>query len=229
MELYGVRAASWPQKIWIIACELGLLAISYPILFGAWGTTFARRMGWREVGALERRVIVFVFSVVVFVRMTYMMLRLLKRRIPVDEAFTIPLAFATYYVGFPLLTLRTARPLGSAAAAAGIGLFVVGSLLNSVSEIQRARWKARPGNAGRLYTRGLFSWSMHINYFGDVLWVAGYALVSGNPWAALVPVSLFCFFAFFNAPKLDAYLRRRYGAEFEAYVRTTAKLVPRVY
>jgi protein-S-isoprenylcysteine O-methyltransferase Ste14 len=70
---------------------------------------------------------------------------------------------------------------------------------------------------------------MHINYFGDILWVTGYALVSRNPWATLVPLGLFCFFAFYNAPKLDEYSRRRYGLEFEAYRKRTAKLIPLLY
>lgn len=228
MELYGVRAASWPQKIWIITCELALLGVAYHILFGAWGAAFARWMGWPAGDQGARSVVVFALTAVVFARMTYMMVRLLHRRIPLDEALTVPLAFGIYYVGFPLMALRAHRPLG-VPAAVGVALFAAGSLINTVAEVQRARWKARPENAGRLYTRGLFAWSMHVNYFGDILWVTGLALVTRNPWAALVPIFLFCMFAFYNVPKLDAYLRGRYGADFAAYERATARLIPRLY
>ena len=35
-------------------------------------------------------------------------------------------------------------------------LVLAGSALNTVSELQRHRWKRRPENAGHLYTGGLF-------------------------------------------------------------------------
>ena len=37
-------------------------------------------------------------------------------------------------------------------------------------------FKRRPENKGKLFTGGLFAVSMHPNYFGDLLWVSGYAL-----------------------------------------------------
>lgn len=101
-----------------------------------------------------------------------------------------------------------------------------GSFLNTFSEYQRHRWKARAENRGKLYTRGLFASSMHINYFGDLLWVTGYACVTNNAYAFLVPAFLFAFFYFWNVPKLDAYLKQRYGDDFSAYKRRTKRLVP---
>ena len=228
MDLYRNQSSSWPQKLWILVCELALLAASYPILFGSWGVRFAGWMGWAPGEQLARHALVFAFSAVVFVRMSYMMLALLRRTIPLEEAFSIPLAFVVYYVGFPLFTLRAEHPLGAWAALA-VALFVIGLLLNTVSEVQRARWKSRPENAGRLYTGGLFGWARHINYFGDVLWATGYAVLSRNPWAATVPALLLIFFAAYNVPKLDAHLREHYGADFESYARTTARLIPFVY
>ena len=67
---------------------------------------------------------------------------------------------------------------------------------------------------------------MHINYFGDLLWVTGYACVTNNAYAFLVPAFLFAFFYFWNVPKLDAYLKQRYGDDFSAYKRRTKRLVP---
>ena len=228
MDLYGAKSRSLPQKTIIVTAELGLLYLSWRILFGPWGPDFARLMHWPTVADPVRRAVVFAFNAVVFVRMTFMILVLLKRRIPFDEAFGVPFAFAVYYVGFALMTLRTPAPLG-VAGYIGIALFALGSFLNTGAELQRHFWKRHPENQGHLYTRGLFAWSMHINYFGDVLWVTGYALVSGNPWATIVPVFLFSMFAFYNAPKLDRYLASHYGAEFDAYARTTRKLIPFLY
>ena len=108
----------------------------------------------------------------------------------------------------------------------GILLFVAGSALNSGSEFQRYRWKRDPGHTGRLFTEGLFSLSVHINYFGDLLWVTGYACVTGNIYASGIPVFLFCFFYFGNIPKLDAYLQHRYGQDFMEYRARTKRFVP---
>lgn len=228
MDLYSQQSRSIPQKTLIIAVEIALLYVAWRLLFGDWGASFAQWMGWPSGGAPERRAAIFIFHLVVFARITLMMLVFLKRRIPVEEAIGVPLAFGAYFVGFSLFALRTPGPLG-VAGILGIVLFVLGSFFNTGSELQRHLWKRHPENRGHIYTGGLFSWSMHINYFGDVLWVSGYALVSGNPWAALVPIALFCMFAFYNAPKLDRHLAEHYGAEFEAYARSTRKLVPFIY
>lgn len=185
-------------------------------------------MHWPAPADRQRRAVILACDGIVLVRVTFMLLVLLTRRIPFGEALGVPLGFAAYYVGFALMTLRCRLPLDGWAGI-GIVLFVAGSLLNSVSELQRWRWKRRPEHRGHLYTGGLFARAMHINYFGDVLWVAGFALVSGNPWAALLPVGLLAAFAFYNVPKLDRYLAHKYGAEFERYRRTTRRLVPFLY
>ena len=65
-----------------------------------------------------------------------------------------------------------------------------------------------------------------MNYFGDLIWVSAWALFTGNPWSAIIPVFLFCFFAFYNAPILDKHLAEKYGAPFEAYRKRTKGLIP---
>jgi hypothetical protein len=152
MQSYGARAGSWPQKALILAGELGLVALSYDLLFGQWGRSFARWMGWPAGDGIERA-IVFAFSVIVFARMSFMMLVLLRRRMPLEEAVSVPLAFAVYYLGFALLALRSNHPLGLPAAI-GVVVFAAGSLLDTISEVQRHLWKLRPENSGRLSRAG---------------------------------------------------------------------------
>jgi len=176
----------------------------------------------------SRRVILSICFGVVYVRMAFTMLYLLKRAMGWEEALTVPLAFALYYLGFSLFAGPVTRAIG-VIEIAGIVLFVIGSLTNTVSELLRHRWKRNQANQRRLYTGGLFRYSMHINYFGDILWVIGLALITANPWASIVPVVLFCFFAFFNAPQLDRHLAAKYGEEFEAYRKKTSRIIPFVY
>jgi protein-S-isoprenylcysteine O-methyltransferase Ste14 len=70
---------------------------------------------------------------------------------------------------------------------------------------------------------------MHINYFGDVLWVSACAILTRNWYSAIIPALLFVFFVAYNIPKLDKYLRGKYGADFEEYSRRTKRFVPFVY
>ena len=111
----------------------------------------------------------------------------------------------------------------------GIVLFISGSVINTVSELLRDSWKKNHENKGKLYTGGLFKYSMHINYFGDLLWVIGYAIITRNPYSIFIPALLFVFFAFYNIPKLDNYLEGRYKEEFEDYKRKTKKFIPLIY
>jgi protein-S-isoprenylcysteine O-methyltransferase Ste14 len=67
--------------------------------------------------------------------------------------------------------------------------------------------------------------SRHINYFGDLVWVSAYALLTRNPWSIVIPMLLFVFFRLYNAPQLDRHLREKYP-EFAAYERTTKMIIP---
>lgn len=112
---------------------------------------------------------------------------------------------------------------------AGILLYAGGSYLNSRSEYSRHIWKARPENRGRLYTGGLFSHSMHINYFGDIVLFTGFALVARSSAMLVIPLVMTVNFVVVIIPRLDRYLAGKYREEFEQYARRTKKLVPFLY
>lgn len=175
-----------------------------------------------------RRWVILTFSIMVLIRMAIMMFKFLHRRMPWSETLAVPGAFAIYYVGFALLCLPASRSLGLFDFV-GIGIFILGSWFNTWSEYQRHTFKKDGTNKGKLYTQGLFGTSMHINYFGDVLWVSAYAILTQNLWACLIPVMLFCMFAFYNIPQLDKYLAGKYGDDFQHYAATTKKFVPFIW
>ncbi len=222
MDMYGEKNPSLPQKTIIVAVELALIAVSYFVLFGP---LLSELRAFGEAPNVARNATLFAFNLVVFARFLGTLFVFIERRMPWEEAFSVPLAFALYLLGFPLLARSNSVGFG-AIEVLGIGLFVIGSFINTYSEHQRRRFKRRPENAGKLFTGGLFALSMHPNYFGDLLWVGGYACVTRNAWSWLVPAFLFCFFYFFNIPKLDRYLRDRYGEAFKAYESRTKRLIP---
>lgn len=227
--MYGQESQSIPQKILIHLLELGLLGLAYWLLFLRGGDVVEARLGIHNAElTYGRRILIYLFHLIIFVRMSFMMLVLLKRKIPWEESISVPLAFALYYLGFSLLVLPTAKPLAAIDLLA-IVLFVTGCTLNTGGELQRHIWKQDPQNKGRLYTQGFFKYAMHINYFGDLLWVIAYAMLCRNAYAFLIPLFLFCFFAFFNIPKLDAYLKEKYGQAFVKYAKSTKKFIPFIY
>jgi protein-S-isoprenylcysteine O-methyltransferase Ste14 len=218
MDLYSQKGKSIPQKIVIHLIEALLLGFSYWILFRDGGSRIE----------IARRSVIFAFNIITFLRLAYMMFFLLKRKIHWAESVSVPLAFALYYVGFSLFVLPEERALDILDFFA-IGLFLSGSILNSGGEYLRDRWKRNPANKGKIYTGGFFRYSRHINYFGDILWVSAYAIITRNIWAAAIPVVIFCFFAFYNAPLLDKYLKEKYGDAYDQYSRKTKMLIPFIY
>merc|ERR1712232_220445 len=70
-----------------------------------------------------------------------------------------------------------------------VTLYSLGSYWNTYSEWRRKIWKQDPRHQGRCYTLGLFSWSRNINYFGDTVLFAGWAVATAdikNAWVPLV-------------------------------------------
>jgi protein-S-isoprenylcysteine O-methyltransferase Ste14 len=229
MDLYSQKSKSIPQKIIIHLLEIFFLWLSYWILFLRGGDFIQNKLGiYNAANAITRREIIFVFNIIIFLRLAFMMFHLLKRKIPWEESISVPFAFALYYVGYSLLVLPSGQPIDWIDYAA-ILLFAIGCTLNTGGEMLRNRWKKYPENKGKIYTKGFFRYSMHINYFGDLLWVTAYAVVTRNWYSAFIPVFLFCFFTFYNIPMLDKHLKEKYGKGFEEYAKRTKKLVPFIY
>ncbi len=229
MDLYAQKSKSIPQKIVMNLVEILLLWFSYWILFQKGGNWMENHLHIHSVSDnTERRIFIFIFNVIIFLRLFYGMLFLVKRRIIWEESISVSFAFAMYFIGFSLFVLPVSKPIDGLDYVA-MAIFIIGCVLNTGGEILRARWKKKPENKGKIYTNGFFKYSRHINYFGDLLWVAAYALMTKNIWAITILVFLFCFFAFYNAPMLDKYLKGKYGKDYEEYAGKTKMLIPFIY
>lgn len=229
MDLYSQKSKSIPQKIIIHLLEIFFLWLSWWILFSQGGNVIQNKLHIHNATeTIGRREIIFAFNIVIVFRLAFMMFFLLKRRIPWEESVSVPFAFALYYIGYSLLVLPTKLPIDWIDYG-GIILFLIGCTLNTGGEILRNNWKKNLENKGKIYTKGFFKYSMHINYFGDLLWVIAYAVITRNWYSVFIPVFLFCFFAFYNIPMLDKHLKEKYGDGFVAYSKHTKKLVPFIY
>ncbi len=209
------------------------------ILFCAWlvlGGGADKLAGWLglETGLTDplRARILLACAVIYFLRHGLTLFYLLARRVEWGEALGLSAFFALFEIGLILvgggLFRNTPIALSGLDVFAAL-LFLSGSYVNSVSEIQRKLWKRNPDNKGHCYTGGLFGYSMHINYFGDVVLFTGWCLLTGSLWTLALPLLMLLMFMFVHIPPLDQYLAERYGAEFDAYRARTRRLIPFIW
>jgi steroid 5-alpha reductase family enzyme len=127
------------------------------------------------------------------------------------------------------------RPLG-ALAALGAALWLAGFAIEVVADEQKRRFRSDPANRGRFIQSGLWAWSRHPNYFGEItLWV-GVALValpalSGWQHATLVsPLFVYVLLTRISGiPLLESRAKKRWGddPEYRAFRARTPVLFPR--
>ena len=120
------------------------------------------------------------------------------------------------------------EPIGSIDIA-GVAMFLIGSYINTLADYRRFSWKRQVENKGRLYTSGLFKYSMHINYFGDAVAYFGLALITYNIFCLCISMGMFVYFIAFEIPRLDEHLGKKYRNEFSEYSQVTKRFIPFVY
>jgi steroid 5-alpha reductase family enzyme len=112
-----------------------------------------------------------------------------------------PLVSLYWVFGFQgLLVLVVSLPVHGTAASddplgalewIGVALWAFGLVFESIGDAQLARFKADPANKGRIMDRGLWRYTRHPNYFGElVVWWGIYliALGAGAWWALPSPL-----------------------------------------
>jgi len=179
-------------------------------------------------GNQARLFVMFSFSLILFLRLLFTLFVLLKRRFDWSEFGGVVFAVFIYQIIFGLLGAGEEKTLDWLDGI-GIVLFVLGSFLNTGSEIQRYFFKKNPANKGVLYTGGMFSLARHINYFGDSLWVTAWAILSRNIWSIFIPILITAMFVFVFIPALTKHLKSHYGEDFDAWAKRTKAFVPFIY
>ena len=91
--------------------------------------------------------------------------------------------------------------LGASVTLAGIGF-------EFFADNQRYRWAKDPANKGKVFTGGLWSWSRHPNYFGEVLFWAGLGILGlaadfSQTWVLIGCVAMWAMFDFITLPMME--------------------------
>ena len=85
--------------------------------------------------------------------------------------------FITMAAGLAAITSMTQRPLGIFAIA-GVFLWLVGFSIEVVADRQKTKFRQLPGNADHFITSGLWAYSRHPNYFGEILLWLGITVIA---------------------------------------------------
>lgn len=121
-------------------------------------------------------------------------------------------------------------------AVIGIVVWIAGFGIEVVADQQKSAFKKNPANEGRFITSGLWAWSRHPNYFGEItLWIGiaimALPVLSGWRWVALIsPVFVILLITRVSGvPMLEARAEKRWGSdqEFRTYTANTPVLIPR--
>ena len=152
-------------------------------------------------------------------------------------AWTIQALWITFTVGAVLAAMTASRavPMG-ALEWIGLVVWLVGFGLEATADEQKRRFRGDPSSRGRFIQTGLWAWSRHPNYFGEiVLWV-GAALVAapvlrGWAWVTMLsPVFVLMLLTRVSGiPILERRADERWGedAEYRSYRARTSVLIPR--
>lgn len=117
----------------------------------------------------------------------------------------------------------------------GAALWVIGFAFEVIADEQKRRFKADPANQGRFITSGLWAWSQHPNYFGEItLWtgilVIALPLLSGWSFLAVFsPIFVTLLLTKVSGVNLlDGIGKKRWGddPDYQDYIAKTPVLLP---
>jgi steroid 5-alpha reductase family enzyme len=152
-------------------------------------------------------------------------------------AWTLQGLWVCFTLAAALAAITSSRsvPLGPAAWL-GLALWASGFGIEVVSDGQKRAFRSRPENQARFISTGLWAWSRHPNYFGEIVLWTGIAIMAApalTGWRLMTLVSpVFVALLITRAsgiPLLERQADERWGGDpaYETYKAATPVLVPR--
>jgi steroid 5-alpha reductase family enzyme len=153
------------------------------------------------------------------------------------NAWTIQGLWVTFTASAALAAITTSsrKDLGWFALA-GFLVWAFGFAIEVLADAQKSRFKADPANKGNFISGGLWAWSRHPNYFGEiVLWI-GIAIIAlpvlrGWQWVTMIsPVFVTILITQVSGvPMLERRADKTWGGQddYEEYKQKTPVLIPR--
>lgn len=139
-----------------------------------------------------------------------------------------------YLIAIPVLLINTSPSASwNPLTFSGLALGLAGLILEAISDVQLSRFRRNPANRGKLMTTGLWAYSRHPNYFGEVLhWWGVWAMacaVPGGLASVLSPLLItFLILKISGIPLLEQKMQHHpQFAEYKARVSAFVPLPPK--
>jgi steroid 5-alpha reductase family enzyme len=136
----------------------------------------------------------------------------------------------------PIIFLASKDSEIGAVTIAGLLLWLIGFSIESVADYQKYRFKQDPANKNHWISKGLWGYSRHPNYFGEItLWVGLYLAVFTSLSTAerliglISPISIVVTLMFISGvPLLEKSADKRWGNDknYQSYKQRTPLLIP---
>jgi steroid 5-alpha reductase family enzyme len=220
--------SSFLNKSLFSGCIIITLFVTLWLLFAEYVTSNTWLREHQLYGDPLRRILIASCLIIYVIRLQITVWIFQKRKWTWSETITITVLMTFVLYAFASVGGSNKQVVG-AVEIIGILLYLSGSYMNTHSEYYRHVWKLKEENKGRLYTGGLFSLAMHINYFGDIILFTGLAMITHSLSMLVIPLIMALNFVFYIIPSLDRYLENKYKSEFNDYANKTKKLIPMIY
>jgi steroid 5-alpha reductase family enzyme len=145
-------------------------------------------------------------------------------------------AISVWLISFPVIfVLSLEGTVFTWVSIAGAAVWLFGFIFEAVADAQKYRFKSNPENRGDFISRGLWRYSRHPNYFGEVLcWWGIFLIVApslmGAAWLAVLgPAAITALLLFVSGiPMLEKKHDKKYGGNpaYRDYKKTTSLLIP---
>ncbi|HET7755005.1 MAG TPA: DUF1295 domain-containing protein [Anaeromyxobacteraceae bacterium] len=102
--------------------------------------------------------------------------------------------------------------------------------LEAIADRQLRQFRRRRRDPQDVLRSGVWRWSRHPNYLGEMLfwwglWLSGVAAAPGWAWTAIGPLAITTLFVFVSVPWMDRHMAARHPA-FAGHLRATPGLLP---
>lgn len=162
-----------------------------------------------------------------------------------DEMRDNPLKFARFWllqaisvwlISFPVIfILSLESTVLTWLSIVGAAVWLTGFVIEAAADAQKYRYKSNPENKGGFISRGLWRYSRHPNYFGEILCWWGIFLIvapslSGIAWLAVLgPAAITALLLFVSGiPMLEKKHDKKYGDDpaYRNYKEATSLVIP---
>ena len=214
----GFVVVAWTS--WLASDSSDFVDTVVRVCVTVWGLRLAGYLAWRNLGKGED----FRYQAM---RKKY------GARFPIVSLFTVFFLQGTlmWIVSLPVQVLYMHDDSWTVAVAVGVAVWAIGLGCEAIGDMQLARFKSKPENAGKVMRSGLWRYTRHPNYFGDFLvwWGIGIAALAGiSSVIALVgPIVMsILLIRVSGVPMLEHSIAKR-RPDYVEYRRTTSAFFPR--